>query len=310
MTGSGMGCPDWPKCFGQWIPPTDISQLPVDYKEQFKVAGKEIADFDVFKTWVEYVNRLMGVLIGGFAILTAFFSLKMYAVKKKVTWLSVGGLILVILQGGIGAYVVRTNLSTSMITVHMMMALLIVAVLLTAMIFSHESTWTKKAESGPVVTNSMWGIGLGVICLTIVQIVLGTQVREEIDLIAISFEGVQRELWIGELGKSYSIHKFFYYVIVAVIIGWTYIMKPWMDEWKEIKNLVIGLLALVAGEIVLGLTMHHFGIPAFAQPLHLLLATGIFICEFTLIALMFLMYRKQNEITETGIGKTASSVAL
>ena len=128
-TGSGMGCPDWPKCFGQYVPPRDISQLPSDYKTQFAVNGKEIADFDAFKTWTEYVNRLVGVVIGILILLTIVFAYPYVKTQnKKVFWLSFLAFILVGLEGWIGAKVVATDLAVGMITIHMLLALAIVGI--------------------------------------------------------------------------------------------------------------------------------------------------------------------------------------
>ena len=62
VSGAGMGCPDWPKCFGRWIPPTSLSQIP-DYIDPAK--------FNIVLAWIEYLNRLFGVLVG-FSILITF----------------------------------------------------------------------------------------------------------------------------------------------------------------------------------------------------------------------------------------------
>src|SRR6478752_3146384 len=75
-TGSGLGCPDWPRCFGQWVPPMDIHELPANYKEVYKIAGKTIADCDPFKTWTEYINRLLGVVLGFFIVMLFGMSFK------------------------------------------------------------------------------------------------------------------------------------------------------------------------------------------------------------------------------------------
>src|SRR5688572_24583126 len=138
-TGSGMGCPDWPKCFGQWTPPTSVSQLPADYKEKYsefrhkknekfakylKALGfnetadkilndtsiREEADFNPVKTWIEYLNRIVGVIIG-FLILAVFVSsLKFWKERRNLTVVSFLTFILVGFQGWIGSIVVSTNL--------------------------------------------------------------------------------------------------------------------------------------------------------------------------------------------------------
>jgi hypothetical protein len=104
--------------------PMDISELPADYKDIYKIAGKTIADFDPFKTWTEYLNRLLGVLLG-IGIVSLFiksFSLK--ETERNIPWFCGGLLFLIIIQGGVGALVVSSHLKPFIITIHMFLAIL------------------------------------------------------------------------------------------------------------------------------------------------------------------------------------------
>src|SRR3978361_66115 len=87
MTQSGMGCPDWPKCFGRWIPPTSPDQLPVNYKELYAFKYVDTS-FNPYHTWIEYVNRLAGTLLGLLLILQFAWSFKFWNTKRAITWLS------------------------------------------------------------------------------------------------------------------------------------------------------------------------------------------------------------------------------
>ncbi|RMG75003.1 MAG: heme A synthase [Bacteroidetes bacterium] len=289
MTGSGMGCPDWPKCFGQWVPPTDVSELPVDYKTRFQVAGKEISDFDAFKTWVEYLNRLVGVLIGFFTLLTAALSLRLRREMPKVTALSVAALFAVIVQGGIGAVVVRTNLHTGMITLHMIIALGINALLIWALLLSYRPLLGPvRGKSLPRKLKALAWAGVGVM---LVQIVLGTQVREGVDEVAKAMGEAERASWLAGLGTGYDLHSLFYYVVALMVGLLVWQIRPWLDKIPGTSLLLGGLLFSLVGEIALGLGMHHLGIPAWMQPLHLLGATTLFATAFALAGL-FTLYRQ------------------
>ena len=128
MTQSGMGCPDWPTCFGRWIPPTHASQLPPDFE---KYLEKQDIDhsFNAYHTWIEYINRLLGALLGIFIFIHFIWSfIKFRKTSSHIVWLSFLLLITVGFQGWLGKKVVDDNLAVVKVTIHMLVALIIAAI--------------------------------------------------------------------------------------------------------------------------------------------------------------------------------------
>ncbi|MEM6346333.1 MAG: COX15/CtaA family protein [Bacteroidota bacterium] len=294
MTGSGMGCPDWPKCFGQWVPPTDISQLPADYKVRFAVAGKEIADFEATKTWIEYLNRLLGVIIGFLGILTVLFALPLRRTLPSVFRWSLAGLVLVILQGGLGAYVVRTDLQVGTITLHMFMALIVLTAFIGGALLSYPERWKKMGNHMPAIDTKSLSLAALVLVVILAQLLLGTQVREGVDEVAKAFGEAERENWLSHLGISYTYHKFFYYAVVLVmgVVGWQ--LKAVWESSTLLKNLGLLSIAIVGTEILMGLGMHHLGLPKILQPLHLLLASMLFASVVTMVMALWRIKKNQS----------------
>lgn len=265
-TGSGMGCPDWPKCFGQWVPPTEASQLPAGYKQVYlaqrvaknqklartlerlgfkQVAGEIFAhpsqyietDFNATKTWIEYLNRLLGALIGIFVFVTAVVALPYWRHDRPVFWLAVASWLLTGVQGWLGSLVVSTNLLPVMVTVHMGLALVIVALLLYAAHRARygrheaaqldaaaelEATGEQLDDETPAITAGLrWLVG-GLLLLSFVQITIGTQVREQVDLVAAAHGYTGRGSWVDQLGSIFESHRTLAAVVVLanVVVGY------------------------------------------------------------------------------------------
>lgn len=272
-TGAGMGCPDWPQCFDRWIPPTDVSQLPTNYQEIYAERGYADTEFNAVKTWTEYVNRLVGALIGIFILLTAISARHYRRGDPPVFWWSVVAFILVGFQGWLGSVVVASNLATWMVTLHMLVALVIVCILIYVLVRSQRvnlgSTTSRRALPLPAFVAAF--------ALVLLQTLIGTQVRERID--HVSEQVAERSQWIAETGLLTLVHRSFSLVVAAVVVFLLWKLRPVARHASAVslvgrfhRPLVQIVLATLVLEVLAGIGLFYFAVPAALQPVHLLLA--------------------------------------
>ncbi|MFT5922544.1 MAG: cytochrome c oxidase assembly protein subunit 15 [Flavobacteriales bacterium] len=296
MTGSGMGCPDWPKCFGYAIPPTSEEQVSwgedrvflsgqmIVHNEELLIAqtdftsGSEIAPsnwkvyekhdyatFNPFHTWVEFINRFIGALTGIPVLILAFLTLR-YAFKKRkvaVPLLGLGTLFMLGFEAWLGKLVVDGNLIPGSITIHMFGSILIVFLLL-SLIRRMDGKELISSDSKPK------RILIVLIIVGLLQVFLGTQVREEVDELV--HQGVlDRSSWIAQLSGMFNVHRSFSWVVIALTIALVFFMKK-MQKWSTEMNLIVGFVLF---QFAVGVVFTYLNMPAFLQPAHLLGAIGM-----------------------------------
>lgn len=292
ITGSGMGCPDWPKCFGQWIPPTEKAELPDDYKDIYSDKRRKKVekfckvlsavgldktaekikndptvyleeDFNAGKTWTEYVNRLLGFLAGN-GILFVFLWILLKYRKQKLVILGGVNLVILAFQAWFGSIVVATNLVPWTITIHMLLALVIIGIQLYIIRLIAPSQ-----QKNIQVNNTFYWLVFFIFIVTFGQMFLGTQVREEIDYLRKS--GIGREGWADNFGTIFFIHRSFSWVVLILITIMFWIKR----KVKELRIIHSAFIVLVI-ELLSGVLLAHFEMPGLVQTAHLLFAAALF----------------------------------
>lgn len=300
MTGSGMGCPDWPKCFGYLIPPTERSQL--DWKKTHLYKKGEIiiknktlrvaknnfvsldiyeeenwnlytkhdyADFNASHTWIEYINRLLGALSGVIILFMTITSLKFYRINKKIIIISFMVLFGLIFEAWLGKEVVDSNLKPFKVSIHLIVALMIVFGLT---LLSYLSD--KKIES--IKTNSLIKkISILLLLMTLSEIILGIQVREFVD----SKTNVKSNSSLEIFPLEFDIHRSF----SLLIVGFNLYLYRKLKKMKLIIPIYNFILFLIGLEVILGISMYYFSFPFLSQPLHLLVASILFASQSLLV---------------------------
>ena len=318
MTGSGMGCPDWPKCFGYYVPPTNIAELSwmskkifkkgqmIILKDELKISKNnftsgssfnpknwedytkhDYSKFNPLHTWVEFINRLIGVICGISVLILGFYSLQFYKSKPIKTLLSLLTIIAVGFQAWLGKIVVDSNLNPYSITIHMLMALLIISILI--FIYSLD----RNHKQNNLISITLKNIVLLSLIFTIIQIVIGTQVREFIDEQIIMIGETKKNLWLLVLPSIFLTHRSFSLLILTVNFFIIYLSR----KINLNSKIIFWILGVIAIEIILGIAMYYLHFPFSSQPLHLLLATILFGLQFYFYTSVRYINQKNNLVS-------------
>ena len=315
MTGSGMGCPDWPKCFGYLIPPTEKSELiftsfhdynkgemiilnseklysatndfksneAIDLNNWSLFEKHDYVVYDPLHTWVEYINRLIGALAGIPILLFTLISIYYWRDYKYLTLISLLTVLGMGFQAWLGKTVVDSNLAPYKITIHMLMALVIVGLILSLIIH------TKKSKS---VNNKLFkNLIIFSITLTLIQVVLGTQVREFVDE-KVKLIGYDKANWLTDVPIKFYIHRSFSIIVLIVNFYLLYLNKKLRLEFNKVNYIIL----LIGVEILTGILMYYFDFPVLSQPIHLVIATIIFGLQFYILLEYWLRSKSINKI--------------
>jgi cytochrome c oxidase assembly protein subunit 15 len=271
-----MGCPDWPKCFGQLVPPTKVEDIPRSFFEihpQF-----ESKTFNAAQTWTEYLNRLVGAVFGLLMLVTALLSVAFLRKDRRIPLLSFLALLLTGFEGWLGKLVVDKNLAGGMVTLHMLGALVIVAFLIVA---NYLAAPQRPKPANTVGSRKLVWLGWAVVLLALVQILVGTQVRESVDAVAQQQGYLGRDGWL-QPSLYYSIHKIAWILLAAGAAFWLRGVFAELGSNRTIRLTGIGIMASMGLEICFGLVLAMFDLPPVVQPLHMLFANLIFALAFSM----------------------------
>ncbi len=298
-TGSGLGCPDWPFCYGCVVPPTSADQIDftkldlAKFKKKAEQHGRDPntitveslrAEFNPVATWVEYCNRLSSIPVSLSVLalfIASFGQLKLG--RPGVALASGTAFILLIVNAWLGARVVLSGLKPGTITIHMALAIVMVCVVVYAAWRGTDKPWTFdiKSLSTPQTTSSSIRLGAMILfALIVIEGVMGSQVREMTDSLAKTHFGQPRLAWSRELEQTwvYLVHRSFSWLILG--LGGFLVMKsrPADPTATKLQKIIFGL---IIGQMCLGIVLSQVGILAIAQICHIglssLLVSALFL---------------------------------
>jgi heme A synthase len=251
---SGLGCPDWPLCHGQLLPPFE------------------------FHTLVEYSHRLTGTILGILVLLSLWIAILKREGNRDVMKFTVVSLFLVVTAGLLGGLTVLTELAWWVRLIHLSIAQILIANLVVlAWIIFHKQENTNPIST-PAITNSV-GKLIIVISLVFLLILSGSYMVG----IGASSSCSTWPLCRGEFlpeGFEYSIHMAHRYFAAIVTLYVGIVAIKFIREKKDyvsLKRASHSALGLMIVQIVFGALIVWSGFDSYLKALHLSIATLVWL---------------------------------
>ena len=285
VSGAGMGCPDWPKCFDRWIPPTNIEQLP-DHIDP--------ALFNIVLAWIEYCNRLFGAFVGLLITVTMILALKHHSSNFKIKFTVISAFILTLVQGWLGSVLVHTVLNPITITLHLIFALIIVLLL----IYGSQTSYYLQFPNLEKQSNYRSGLKthfLFLLGILILEIILGTEIRGGLEMIRKENPIVDSQFLLDMLGPFKYAHTIFG-ILIALISSylWYHLTIQEKKPSTLIKVTSTLIVFLVYSQIFLGEILVFFDVIPLIQLFHLWFASLI----VGLVMIQFLAWKQSQIVNE------------
>ncbi|MES2661533.1 MAG: COX15/CtaA family protein [Verrucomicrobiota bacterium] len=285
VTGAGMGCPDWPTCWGCLIPPTkveqvDFAKLPIEkFQRKAERMGRDPAtiseeslraEFNPRHVWTEFLNRLASLPVGFFSLATFIAGFWQRSKRPLVFWMAFASLITVLVNAWMGARIVYSGLAPGQITLHLALAMALLGMLVYCAWRGTDTPWRIGMESKPL---AKLRVGVTMLLLAVIaEGILGSQVREMTDELAKIHANAARETWALELEGSwiYLAHRSFSWALIG-LAGWTWVMTTRHRRGGAgmVEKVVVVILL---SQMILGLVMAQVHIYSWVQVLHVGLA--------------------------------------
>lgn len=273
-SGAGLGCPDWPRCFGSWIPPASVADLPAQF---------DPSQFNPALMWTEYLNRLLGITVGFLILATAISAWRNHRHQPRILWTTIAAFLLVGFEGWLGGVVVAHELASWIVTAHLIVAIVIVQLLLYAT-FEAFAPRPREAPGAPAAPWLSWAAG-ALIVLTLIQAGFGTQVREGVD--AALDGGFGRSEALSTVGRLDYLHRdlaFVVMIVATLLTLWLLSKRSPLIRWAFV------VLALAVAQVAVGALMAYVSLIPAAQVGHLTLASLLLGAE----TVLWLTSRRQS----------------